>query len=707
MSYQVTYTETNNPLKPPVIVEDGTLNKEVSVQFVGQGYTGFAPIIANDLLHLLENFAAPIEPTNPVQGQLWYDTQNAVLKVWDGGWSPAGALRKAITPPSNGVVGDLWVNTTTSQLFVYSGSNWLLVGPQFSVGTQTGPIVEAIVDVDNVTHSVLTFYANNARLAILSKEAFVPKALLTGFGSVNQGFNLNAADQASSTTPIKYWGTASSASALFIDNKEVTASNFLRSDVASVTNSTLSVRADAGLSIGSTLGFNIGVNSGTTVLSSNNSGTSISFKLNNSGTLSTLLHLTADAKVGIGTNNTNPASTLDVSGVITTSGGLNVTATSSGSITTAGGAAIAGNTTISGTLSTYKKVYLNNLDANTGNPIGGSVILPGPVNNVANAAANLYDIGSDSVPFRNIYAQNFQGAFSGSFTGELTGSVKGSADKLASNTPFTMIGDVTLRNNATLLFDGQSDVMEFDTTINPGFITSKDIATDSVASDQILVYRSTPAGLLRMSKEVFLNHVATIPAGTILPFAGTQVPTGYLLCDGAEVEIAKHPVLYRAIGNTYKSVSLLRGMNTFGLPDLRGRFALGRDNMNNNISVPSKDGSGTTITTIDTYANRVTDVTADTIGTGNGSETVSLNVANLPDHKHNMSSGATQYYAGSIPGSNPDPAAVPGFGLPDTSTGSGLPNSGGVISSSPLGSAFNVMNPYATINYIIFTGVIS
>lgn len=705
MSYQVTYTETNNPLKPPITVEDGTLNKEVSVQFVGQGYTGFAPIIANDLLHLLENFASPTEPTNPVQGQLWYDTQNAVLKVWDGGWSPAGALRKAIAPPTNGVVGDLWVNTTTSQLFVYSGSNWLLVGPQFSIGTQTGPIVESIVDVDNVTHSVLTFFANNSRLAILSKEAFVPKALIAGFSNIYQGFNLNTIDQANATTPIKYWGTAGSASALYIDSKEVPATNFLRSDVASVTNSTLSVRSDAGLSIGSTLGFNIGVNGNTTVLSSNSSGNGISFKLNNGGTLSTLLHLTADAKVGIGTNNTNPASTLDVAGVITTSGGLNVVATSSGSITTAGGANIAGNVSVGGTLSTYKKVYLNNLNANTGIPEGGSVLMPGPVNNVANAAANLYDIGSDTVPFRNIYAQNFVGAFSGTFSGSLTGRVFGSADKLASETTFYLDGDVT---SNYITFDGQGDnPAVFNTQINAGFITSKDVATDSIASDQILVYRSNPSGLLRMSKDVFLNHVATVPAGAIFPFAGTVVPNGYLLCDGAEVEIAKYPVLYRAIGNTYKSVSLLRGQNTFGLPDLRGRFPLGRDNMNNGISVPSKDGSGTTITTIEPFANRVTDITADTLGTGSGSEKVSLNVSNIPDHKHNLNSGTTQYYAGSISGSTPDPAAIPGLGLPATSTGSGLPNSGGVISSNPLGSAFNVMNPYATINFIIFTGVIS
>ena len=125
--------------------------------------------------------------------------------------------------------------------------------------------------------------------------------------------------------------------------------------------------------------------------------------------------------------------------------------------------------------------------------------------------------------------------------------------------------------------------------------------------------------------------------------------------------------------------------------------------MNNGISVPSKSNTSVQITTITTPANRVADVTADTVGTGSGSQSVTLTKSNIPDHKHNMNSGVAQYYAGGLPGAGADPNAVPGLGLPSSSTGSGLPNSGSVISDT-LGAAFTVMNPYATINYIIFTG---
>jgi hypothetical protein len=82
-----------------------------------------------------------------------------------------------------------------------------------------------------------------------------------------------------------------------------------------------------------------------------------------------------------------------------------------------------------------------------------------------------------------------------------------------------------------------------------------------------------------------------------------------------------------------------------------------------------------------------------------------LSINNLPDHKHNLSSTSAQYYAAGLPSGVSDTAAVPGLGLPNSSTGSGLPNSGGIISST-LGSAVTIMNPYTTINYIIFTGVL-
>ena len=63
-----------------------------------------------------------------------------------------------------------------------------------------------------------------------------------------------------------------------------------------------------------------------------------------------------------------------------------------------------------------------------------------------------------------------------------------------------------------------------------------------------------------------------MPAGTIIPFAGSSIPTGYLLCNGAVVSRTTYADLFRVIGTTYGAGD---GSTTFKLPDLRDRFLEG------------------------------------------------------------------------------------------------------------------------------------
>ncbi len=65
------------------------------------------------------------------------------------------------------------------------------------------------------------------------------------------------------------------------------------------------------------------------------------------------------------------------------------------------------------------------------------------------------------------------------------------------------------------------------------------------------------------------------PPGTILPFAGTNVPDGWLLCDGAAVDKADYADLYANIGTAWGNPLALNG-HDFNLPDLRGRFLRGK-----------------------------------------------------------------------------------------------------------------------------------
>jgi microcystin-dependent protein len=137
-------------------------------------------------------------------------------------------------------------------------------------------------------------------------------------------------------------------------------------------------------------------------------------------------------------------------------------------------------------------------------------------------------------------------------------------------------------------------------------------------------------------------------SGEIRIFAGTSVPTGWLLCDGQELQIAAFPVLWASIGTTYGG----NGIETFALPDLRGRF-------------PMHPGMGPGL------SNR-------SLGQRGGQENVTLMEQEMPMHTHaaNASSvnanqgtptgnvwaaepvGATALYRNDAPDTSMNPQAI-------------------------------------------------
>jgi microcystin-dependent protein len=62
--------------------------------------------------------------------------------------------------------------------------------------------------------------------------------------------------------------------------------------------------------------------------------------------------------------------------------------------------------------------------------------------------------------------------------------------------------------------------------------------------------------------------------GEIRIFAGNFAPVGWHLCDGSLLSIAEYNALYALLGTTYGG----DGVSTFGVPDLRGRLAVGQGN---------------------------------------------------------------------------------------------------------------------------------
>ncbi len=704
MSYQVKFSDTT---KTPITVNDQTLNQDRSVAFIGKNYAGYSQAIAENFLHLLENFAKSTEPTNPVTGQLWYDTtvgENNQLKLFDGSrWVAALNVKKATTSPVTSVIGDLWVDTDNQQLFLYNGSTWVLVGPQYSTGQRTGAEVELISDtLGNEVRPVVTLFVKDERVAIISERQFTPKSAIEGFTTLKQGINLSSKNFNSTTLGNKFWGVAEKADALVIGSSTVAASNFLRSDQPSVTNFGLSVRNNAGINIGGDSSLSIAIDSNSALIFNKISGSSIDFKLKSSSGTPTVLRIDSSQKVGI--NKTNPDESLDVVGNIKTNGKLivanteNSTGINTGSIMTTGGASI------------NKRLFVGeNLEVDGNSNL--KTILP--------KTDNSFNLGSAAVRWNNIFANRVgqpeselagkpATTFFGNFNGFLTGNISGTASGLTSTTVFSLgdrvdsFGSVLQASDIVstgVNFNGSTSTNTVTLTgiISPSFITNKPQATDSQASDEFLTSR---AGVLsRVSKATILRNVPLVPTGAIFPFAGAVVPIGYLLCDGSEQLIASYPELFAVIEYRYKPLSLLTGVATFGLPDLRGRFPLGKDNMSNSGATPGP--------------NRVPDVAADELGGVGGVAEIQLTRNNLPQHVHDLKGNAgSQFYAFKpATGTPPDTNAEGSNGLTATGQGQLMVDSGGIfmddLPSSSLAVPFSITNNYQTINYIIFTGRIA
>ena len=76
---------------------------------------------------------------------------------------------------------------------------------------------------------------------------------------------------------------------------------------------------------------------------------------------------------------------------------------------------------------------------------------------------------------------------------------------------------------------------------------------------------------------------STTPTGVIHAFGGGVVPAGWLLCDGASYPVSSYPAL-ASVFNAASTGGLAYAyggvLNTsFNVPDLRGRFVRGSDNM--------------------------------------------------------------------------------------------------------------------------------
>ncbi len=163
--------------------------------------------------------------------------------------------------------------------------------------------------------------------------------------------------------------------------------------------------------------------------------------------------------------------------------------------------------------------------------------------------------------------------------------------------------------------------------------------------------------------------------GSIFMTGANFAPYGWQLCQGQLISIAENDVLYTLLGTTYGG----DGVQTFGLPDLRGRAAINQ-------------GTGPGLSTY-------------VMGQISGNETVSMTSNTMPSHTHliNVITGAATtntpsssvYISGATVGVG---GAVANLYSTNAANVQMAPSS---IAANSGNVPFSIVQPVLAVNYII------
>jgi microcystin-dependent protein len=184
---------------------------------------------------------------------------------------------------------------------------------------------------------------------------------------------------------------------------------------------------------------------------------------------------------------------------------------------------------------------------------------------------------------------------------------------------------------------------------------------NTFSSGQVVSSAQMNANFQTLVDAVNALNSATVPSGTVIAFAGTSVPAGWLLCDGSAVSRTQYAALFTALAISHGGGD---GINTFNIPDYRGRFLRGVDA--NSGHDPDA-------------ASRVAPQPTNSVGAGNtGDQIGSLQLDAFQGHHHMVTGYNSNGTIGPIPldvasGSVDDPAS---FAFADDTAGQGLPSMG-------------------------------
>ena len=546
----------SDPSKTTTVTISGPTknNYSTSLDLVGPGYVAYGETIAQDFLKLLENFASPNPPLNPIEGQLWYDTSNPgrkILRVNNGAvtsarWPSANGIYQQANDPSieysqNLIDGDIWVDTGNTQVKIRYGDTWTLVGPSVSTSdTKTGTESVDLESNTGETYPVILNWVNGKVVEIIAYSTFTPRTVIDGFATLNPGINLTT------RVPAKYNGLADRAkvleitSGVYVQASEVMKNVWPASQRQTLAGS-LIVESNLGLYIRrpnqSNKEIKIGTSTGTNVGLIEYGFAAGSLKVG----VTDNSYIKFDGDKGTVAINTTPVANiaLTVNGKGTFAENVTITATNTttNSLTVGGAVSIAGHAQVTGNLNVRGLTEIS-----TGSTLTVGNVIPTDLTR---------SLGSAAKPFESVYVKNI-----GSSTTyvRIFGSVT-TATQLESNRNFRVSGHST---SSAVAFNGTTNVT-FTTTLTRSAISNPVGGTTSTTSAtqtlMVLNTATTDSEIQSISKSNFLSDVypGLISTGMILGYVSPGPYNDWLYCDGTQYIASNYTNLYGIIGDKYST----------------------------------------------------------------------------------------------------------------------------------------------------------
>jgi hypothetical protein len=213
-----------------VSVSDGTIDSSTDLRFLGKNYAGYGQVQNENFLHLLENFSGSTPPPRPVSGQLWFDTVDRKIKVYDGiRFRIVGSSVPSASPPSGLSEGEFWFDNQAQQLYCWTGAEFALIGPENPTALgETSVTSQVVKDENGTNHTIAKIRSGGQTIAVISRDTFnlnlsllSGSSDLAGFGRIKKGITLVDTDNDNGVTSFSsgttIWGTSQTAKNLIDD----------------------------------------------------------------------------------------------------------------------------------------------------------------------------------------------------------------------------------------------------------------------------------------------------------------------------------------------------------------------------------------------------------------------------------------------------------------------------------------------------------